>query len=476
MPEAPPVQRRLRRILVASLTLLLVVTGTVGALAHLAAVAAPAAAAPKPDPYASAKHAAGYTIRGQWFGSWRTADGHGFCIEFDKGPANSNGTTKLDGNVPQMSKEESARVRHITNAYGRTTSKVDGAAAAIFVWQMQGTRRFDDYYAGMVKAKAISKAIQNRVSQMAAEARNYGPFRLSMTQTAGYVGQSVTGTVTVRAHNGKPVRGLAVRLSINGNGALASRGSASNAQGKVTYTARVTKPGSVQVRSTLVSPSGGVLITRPSAGHQRLVLATAATAAVTAEVASLRSVGGPTVVSTCTADCDGSAPVTVTMTNPCGSAVIREHVLSDGAQVGSFDVAACATGTTTLDLPDDAVVTTTYCYLDAQRRCVSTPRANPGSLRVVCPALVQYRFTGACPCAGSKTVTYSVQAPAASTRSYTVTQVRTGPSGRDAHTVTLRNGVWQPLPAVALRAGDQLSVSVTVAGRSRVLDSISQVS
>lgn len=477
MPEARPVQHRFRLLLTSfSLTMLLVLTGTLGVAFLQARTASPAAAAPKPDPFASAKHAAGYTIKGQWFGSWRTADGRGFCIEFDKGAADNRGAIKLDGNVPQMSKEESARVRYITNKYGPTTSRLDGAAASIYVWQVQNTKRFDSYYARMVKSKAISKQIQARVAAMAAEAKNYGPFRLTMSQKAGYVGQTVAGMVTVRAHNGKAVRGMTVRLSVNGNGALARPSGTSTTQGTIGYTVKVTRPGAVQVNASLVTPTSAILLTRPSAGRQRLVLATKARSTATARVSSLRSIGAPTVRSTCDADCDGAAPVTVTMANPCGSAVLREHILSNGRQVGVVDIAPCKTATTSITLPDNALVTTSHCYLNGEKKCVAAPTANAGSLRVICPAMVQFRFSGACPCADSKTITYSVLAPASSTRTYTVTQTRTGTSGPKETTTTLTNGTWTPLPATTLARGDTLNLTVTVQGTVRTLDTISQIS
>ncbi|MFP5282188.1 MAG: Ig-like domain-containing protein [Actinomycetes bacterium] len=377
-----------------------------------------------------------------------------------------------------MNGPDSARIRYVANKYGATRSNLDAAAASIYVWQVQNTTRFDRYYAAMVKAGAISKTIQRRVSQIAAEAKNHGPYRLSMTMGAGYVGQSISGTVTVRAANGKAIRGLAIRLSASGSGALTRGSGTSDARGQVRFTTRVTKPGAVRVDARLVTPSTGVWITRPSAGRQRLVLHGRSTMTAKASVSSQRAIGGPTVRSACDTNCKGSAPVTVTMSNPCGSAVLREFIYSGGRQVpgGIVDVAPCRTASKTINLPDNALVTTRYCYLDSQRRCVSAPIANKGSLRVVCPPSVEYRFSGVCPCDGTKTMTYGVRAPANSVRSFSVTQVRSGPSGRQVNTATLKNGVWQDLPSVTLRAGDKVQLSLTVLGKTSLLDSATQES
>ena len=435
-----------------------------------------AAPAEKVAPVA-ATHGAGLTVRGQWVGTWRTPDGVGFCIEFDKAHPNSAGVHVVRGNVPGMSADQSARVRYVTNKYGPTRSRTDGAAAAIYVWKVQDTVRFNRYYAKLVQEGLVSKAIRQRVAEITAEARLHGPYKLTMTMTAGYPGQSVRGQVTVRAHNGKAVPGLKVALTPNANGVVTRVAPASDRRGRVAFTARVTGTGALRVAATLVTPARGLWITQPTAGRQRLVLAGKQTSTATASVSSQRRIGAPTVSSVCDSDCNGSAPVVVRMSNPCGSMTLREFVYANRGRtaVAVLDVAPCTTKKKSVTLPDNTLVTTAYCYLDAQKRCISAPKANGGRLRVACPPLVEYRFSGVCPCADAKTLTYQVRAPARSPRRFTVTMA-TRPAGGSARTSTtvLKNGTWTSLPAVTLRKGDQLALRVTVLGRTTLLDAMAQ--
>jgi hypothetical protein len=476
----PPVALRAHRahilpLVSVLLALVMLVAGAIGLLGRNATPVEYAEIAKKPA--VSAVHGVGYSFRGQWIGTWRTADGIGFCIEFDKAHPNSSGVKPVGKTVPGMSADQSTRVRYVTNTYGSTRSKVDGAAAAIYVWKVQDTDRFDRYYAKLVKDGLVSSAIRKRVAEIGAEAKNHGPYTLRMTMGSGYVGQSVKGQVTVRAANGKGVKGMRVALATNGNGTVTKQDRSSDASGRIAFTARVTRLGALRVNATLSVPGPGIWVTQPTAGRQRLVLAGKQTTTAKATVASERRIGAPTVSSVCDSDCNGAAPVMVRMANPCGSLVLREFVYRDGNRtpVAVVDVAPCRTASASVTLPDNAHVTTAFCYLNAQKACIAAPKANAGSLRVVCPPGVEFRFSGACPCTDVKRITYAVLAPAGSVRKFTVTMVRTGPSGpRTTHTVVLRNGAWTPLPAVTLSRGDNVQLSVSVLGKTRIVDSVIQ--
>ncbi len=439
-----------------------------------------AAAAPvKAHKLTKGSHAHGYVIGGEWFGTWKTPDGTGFCIEFDKDHPNSSGAAPLPGRVPGMSAEESARVKYVANHYGRTTSKVDAAAAAIYVWKTQRTKRFDTFYAKLVKKGKISAAIRARVTQISAEAANHGPYKLSMTMGSGVVGQSVTGAVTVKAQNGKVVSGRSVVLTAKTNATLVKQDKLSNTKGRVGFTVKVSKVGSVRVDAKLVTPAaGGVWITRPSSGHQRLVLAGTATESAVATVATLRSVNGPSLSSACSADCAGAAPVTVQASNPCGAATLREIVYVNGTALagGTVDVPACQTVKKSFTIADGAAVTSRFCYLDGAGTCMAAPVANAGALSVECPALPAYRFSATCPCGGDRAITYEVQVPAGSRRSYTATLTVKSANGstwtRSAALAT--GGGWQALPTAALADGSTATLTVTVLGKTRTLDRLTE--
>jgi hypothetical protein len=463
---------RLRTLTALPLVVAMLTLGSIVILGQPATTMAPAGAAPAR--LVAATHGTGMMLRGQWFGSWRTSDGRGFCIEFDKGHPNTRGVRKNSGRLPGLSSEESARVRYVTNAYGSTSSKVDAAAAAIYVWTVQDTSRFNRYYAQMRKSKAIPSRVLRRVGQIAAEAKNHGPYKLTMSMGAGYVGQTVNGTVTVRAQNGRPVSGMRITLTAS-NASVTKAARATDSRGRLAYSARVTKLGAVRVSSRLSTRSTNVWITTPSAGHQRLALAGRGSDTASATVASQRRIGRPTVTSACSGDCQGRAPVTVSMTNPRGSATLRQYIFSNNVRVGYLDIPAGTTRRTTLQLPDEAKVTTSYCYLTSARQCSSAPVANAGAFVVECPPAAEFRYTGNCPCDAVKTITYEVRAPAGSRRRYTATLTTVPAAGQPVTTtVALTAGSWTKLPQVKVPTGTRVDLSFKVLNKSVLLDRSTQ--
>ena len=422
-------------------------------------------------------HKTGLTIRGQWFGTWRTAKGSGFCIDFDRSDPNSSGATSLKGKVPGMNAEQSAQVKFVANKYAATTSKVDAAASAIFVWKTQHTARFDDYYAKLLKHKAVSLKVRQRLAEITAEAKLHGPYKVALHIGSGYVGQKIAGTVTVRTSKGKVVPGAAVAVTVNANGVFTKRAKLTDKHGHLAFTERVARPGAVRNTAVLTMPSHtGAWISHPTAGHQRLVLGGSAKVRASATASSQKSASGPTLSSSCSADCKGIAPVVVTMTDACGAARMKEMVYSNGKLLsnGSFFVPGCKTVTKTFDLPDAAVVTTKYCYVNSAGACTGAVIATKGSLTVICPPWVEYSYEGTCPCSTGKNLTYQVWAPATSVRSYQATLTESGTRGTHTQTLTLVNGTKQAFAPVRFATGDRVRLSFTVLDKTYQLDDMSQ--
>jgi hypothetical protein len=120
------------------------------------------------------------------------------------------------------------------------------------------------------------------------------------------------------------------------------------------------------------------------------------------------------------------------------------------------------------------VVTTSYCYLNAAMDFSSVAVANAGSLTVDCPPLPEYRFSATCPCGADRQITYEVQAPAGSKRSYTVTlSVKDAGGSTSTNSIQLTSG-WQALPTATLAKGSTATLSVTVEGKTTVLDSLTE--
>jgi hypothetical protein len=466
-------RRQLSRLAAISIAITMIALGAVVVLGSTFHTPKTAAAATRTD----ARHGTGISIKGQWFGTWITPDGRGFCIEFEKDHPDHRGSDRTSGRVPGMTTEQSAQVKFIANKYANTRSRTDAVAASIFIWKVQNTTRFDRYYASLLKRNLVSASIRARVSDIAAEAKNHGPYKISMKMGAGLVGQSVNGVATVRAKNGKRMKGMAVSLSINSNGSFVSRATKTNSDGNLTFVAKVKRPGSVRVDARMLTASAGrVFITNPTPGRQRLVVGAESLEVTRASVSSIKSLAGPTVRSTCDESCKGIAPVTVSMNNPCGTAPIREFIYSNGKLVsgGTFDVASCSTGSKTVNLPDGAVVTTKYCYLDGAKNCTTSQVSHGGTFNVVCPPWVTYSFSGSCPCDGDKAVKYSVLAPAGSSRTYTATLVVTDGAGSRSQNLSLVNGTSKSFTTVTLKPGARVELSFTVEGKKYLLDSMTQ--
>ncbi len=464
------VWNKLTRLITLPLLLALVAAGALTFVAQQSATPSPAEAAS----YAKAGRGAGYTFKGQWFGSWTTRGSRGFCIDFDRSDPTSRGRHHLNGRVPGMNTEDSARVKYIVNTYGETRDKTTGAAVAIFVWKTQKTQRFDRYYAKLLKAKAVPAKVRDRERQIAAEAKLHGPFRIVIKQGSGLPGQQFTGTARVTTKTGNhALAGARLTLSTT-NSTLVKRGSRTGRSGVISFTSRVAGPGQVSTTAALSMPSATASwISEPSAGHQRLVVAGNGRQSVSARAASVRSLNGPTLVNACTGDCHGAAPVRVTMKNTSGMTV-REFVYGNGIKKGSFDVAPGATVTKTMTMADAVRVTTKYCYLTKAKACAGALVATGSTLTVVCPVWVEYTYQGTCPCDPGKNLRYSVSVPA-SPRTYQVRLVTTPMNGQPGtQTRDLKGGQSADFAPVRFAKGTRVTLSFTVLGRTHLLDDLTQ--
>ena len=425
--------------------------------------------------YTVAGKGAGYTFKGQWFGSWTTRGSRGFCIDFDRSDPNSRGSHRLNGSVPGMSGEDSARVKYLVNKYGTTRDKTTGAALAVYVWKTQKTQRFDRFYTKLLKAHAVPAKVLKRERQLAAEAKLHGPFRIVIRQGSALPGQQLRGTakVTTKAGNHALV-GAAVKLS-TGNATFVKHAAKTDRSGTVAFTSRVAGAGQVSTTAVLTMPSATAgTISEPSAGHQRLVLAGNGRQSVNARAASVRSLNGPTLSNACTGDCHGAAPVRVTMTNTSGTA-IREFVYSNGVAKGSFDVTPGTTVTKTLTMADAAKVTAKFCYLNAAKACAGAVINTGSTLTVICPVWVEYTYRGSCPCEPGKNLSYSISVPAGTPRSYQVRLVTTPASGQPlVQQKVLTAGQKADFAAVRFAKGTRVALSFTVLGTTHLLDDLTQ--
>lgn len=419
-------------------------------------------------------HGTGYTIKGQWFGSWVQGGARGFCIDFDRGHPDSGSLKHLNGNVPGMATEDSARVKYIVNKYGDTNDKTTAAAVSIFVWKIQRTTRFNTFYAKLLKEKAIPASLRKKELQLVEESKLHGPFRIVIAQKAALPGQTFTGTAKVTTKSGKALGDAPLTLSTT-NASFVSKTGKTDKSGTVRFTSRVQGAGQVTTTATLDMPSANASwINSPTAGHQRLVMAGKGRQTTSARAASVKTQNGPTVQNLCNGDCNGAAPVKVTMKNGSGRKV-REYVYKNGTLAASFDVAARATVSKNVTMADAAVVTTKWCYVKANGACDAAPVSVGAPLTVECPKWIDYTYEGTCPCDPGKNLTFVVSVPADSTRTYTVNLVVTPTTGAVVpYTKVMKGGDKYRFPPLRFANGTKVTLSFTVLGKTHLLDAMTQ--
>lgn len=399
----------------------------------------------------NARHGAGYVLSGtQWVGTWKTKQGSGFCIEFNKNhPDHSASLTKLSGDekVPGMSAADSARVKYIANKYGGTKSNLDGAAAALVVWQIQNEKRFNDYYKWLKKHKKISKSLAKRISEISAESKNYGPYKLAVTLGAGLPGQNVAISATAKNAKNKPAPGLSVKLTgSNLKPVVAAR--TTNASGIAATTGKVLDVGRAGITATVATPSWKtVWLSKPSPGRQKLVISGPFNEVVKATASSEKKLGDVTITSKCDSDCKGVGTVVITRTVLAGAKpVLTTVAVAVGSSV-TFYTPAGKSSSKTLNLPDGSKLTTKYCYVDrVGGACTGKTVADPGTFEVVCPpaptAWVKLTY-----CCGKVTIEGGITLPA--TSRYFVVRVRVNDQDFGSP-INLVPGKELPLPSTTV--------------------------
>jgi hypothetical protein len=407
----------------------------------------------------SGKHGSGYSFPApngskQWIGSWKIKEGSGFCIQFNLGHPQDTGAHKVH-KVPGMGPKTSARAMYITNAYATTKNDREGAAAAIAVWKLQNTSRFNSYYKWLDKHHKVSASLKKRVAQILNESYAHGPYKLSVKQSAGLVGQVITGTVTARAVHNHAAAGKLVSLSLS-NAHRISGPSRTGSKGVSKFKARVTDIGTVTSRVTLTAPSSKtVWLTSATPGHQKLIVAGPFHEKTHATASSQKTVGGVSLTSNCNTNCNGEATVRATTpVIPAGAKSVKYTLRVGSKAVATLIASAGHSATaTTPKLRDTTHVTTEYCYVDSHGKCVTKTVHFKGSFEVVCPPSATANLIINCSCSPVRQVRVSAM-PSPENKRYDTLTLRVGSSSR---TVALTNGKSTTVGPLAVKRGDNVS-------------------
>ena len=382
--------------------------------------------------YHRASHKVGLTFKGGpghagpvWAGTWNNGE-RGFCLDFGKATPNRKGIKEISGKVPGMTAEESKQSKFIANKYADTGSREAAANAGIAIWRLQHDSAFNTWYRASRASGVISTPRHNKVDAIILDARQHGPYKMTITNTQVLVGQKGSGTVKARGSNGKPAVGRPVTVTATSariltvNGVSGNRGT-SRSTG-VVFTYQRNAPGKISFRATLTSPSSAKAgVSRSSAGHQRTLSGGYRESSFQYNAYDTKA-GQPDIDSACDTTCNGKSTVTFRFANPSGAQAIKwiekvgtQVVATLSAQPGG------PPGTAQAHLIDGTVLTSSsYCYTGSVLGgpCTSGTVVIPINREIVCPAWAQGELKRPCKCTPNLPGSVTLTSPASSPRFY----------------------------------------------------------
>ncbi|MBK9696986.1 MAG: hypothetical protein IPO80_06180 [Propionibacteriaceae bacterium] len=375
---------------------------------------------------------------------WKNGGKKGFCIEFGMDWPTAAGTKILSAGdrVPGMSAASSAKAKFIANKYAATTNRRTAAAAALAIWTLESNARFDTWWAWASKNGKVDAAMQAEVAGILAEAGQFATVKMTITGNPVDYLEAGTVTISLRSHDG-PVKGRLVTLSHTGVRVL-SAPSRSDADGLIVVTyQRTTVSGEVAFTASIEGPSTSKAGVSNSSRLHQMTLSGGFTEVKKARLAYQRTLGSPTVSSTCGTDCDGSAAVEFRACNTDGASPIQYPVVNqDGRTIATLDVPAgdCTTKLVTAQDRDELLVDR-YCHVASSGGACVTGYVKVKEVRhlVDCPAWASVEVTLGCNCATSwSRVNFSLRP--GSPRRYEGTVTFSEASGLKPQTVRLIPG------------------------------------
>lgn len=322
-------------------------------------------------------HGAGImTKNGTWFGQWLNKGRAGYCIDPNMNVVSMPWWTSPA--VAGLTSAQVARLSYIVTTYGNTKDNARAASvrlAALLIVAPNSTavKRGLDAKSGLPAAVVASAR-----AMVAASTKLAGPYKVTVTVTkAALPGGTGTASVVVRSASGTPVPATLQLSATNARLAASSVSTGAGGQAATVTFTRSDAPAPVTLRASAQLAAASVLITRPSAGFQRLV-SWAPKTAVVGGATYQQTFGAPTITYSCVQDCTGTPPVTVRACN-AASGPVTYVVRDNGRDAARFTVAAGQCGTTSVAVADGHTVTSAW-QLGA-----NAPTAFDGRLLVDCP-------------------------------------------------------------------------------------------
>lgn len=391
-----------------------------------------------------------------WVGTWKCGSIVGFCGNFSLHGPDQSGNTKVISKMPGMSQAKSDIFAQINGTYRNTNDRATAMAAGYAEWKIVGDKSFKKYNKWAVKNN-LFPSVRARASAMITKAKQQLGLKMTVSLKPALVGQTKKGNVLVTGANGAALAGVKVNLSVS-NGTLSRTSGVSNANGKVGFKLKRTNVGKVQVSAKAsVIRVRHILSTVPTVGQQHIYAVPLKKSRV-AHASYDKQPGKPTVKSVCDTDCDGTATITTSYCNPVDAVTYRYQGVVSGNVVVDMKVAGGDCKSKRFVLTDGDKLTGKYCLVRGGD-CFTGWVKIPGVFEVKCPPAPEVYFSAICDCEGVKDYTALVAVPA----SPRVFKARVTING-DAFgsVITLNNGQNNKIPLGDVKAGDTVSILITV--------------
>lgn len=350
----------------------------------------------------------------EWMGSY-SVDGSasGYCIDYGKSTPSVRVWTDVRA-VPGLSPERTLRISYVLSRWGSTVTDTGGAAVNASVNLLVGNAAFaadwkSSYAPQLAKRDPAVLPLVNRMVAESAALR--GPYTMTgrVTRIANVGG---TGQIqfTVLSAARKPIVGLPLTIAL-GN-ALPARAlpRVTAANGTATVDLVPSAPGAVTATATggLIQTGMLRLSTPTAAPVQRLVSASASTRSPARATAAFRSTFPAQALKaalSCTGDCAGTPPLTVSATNASARNTLQVFVVVNGRTVPGkvMTLKPGKAGRFAVIVKDGNKVSLAYRW---QTAAGWTRFIAYGAAMVIdCPPAAKVDFTVDCPCAGGITAT-----------------------------------------------------------------------
>jgi hypothetical protein len=348
-------------------------------------------------------------------GLWR-AQGfpNGYKFEFT-----AHHGVPTNGDVPNMSTEDSRCVKTIVYRY-RGASRQAAAAAAITILNRQNEPSWRKYYHWQVKHHRVAKRLQKLVAKLGSQCKRHSPFHASMQTEPVYAGQVGSGTVKVLAAGGLSAPAwLHVRTESVGSRIVRSAHRL-NGHGSAGFSYRLSNPEDARATSTVTGPDAtrADLLVTPD-GNTRLLVNTYKASAQASSKLRQKVLPKPTVSFKNPYASNGTGTVLVKAKVPAKAGQRVRFTARNGGKNHRWTVRPGHKGSAKFKAVDASQVALSYCYVKrAKGKCLSKVHEYGHTAEVVAPAWIDVDGQDHCCTSKGTTVELSLSVNPDTTRFY----------------------------------------------------------